>query len=185
VTARTSTPSAGAAQLAGPFAGPAAARPRLGRTPWIAAAGVTAGLLALAGRYGFHRDELYFQITGRHLAFGYVDQPPFTPLVARVQDVLFGDSLLATRIWPALVSGAVVLLAALLARELGGGRRAQALAAVGVAASPGVLLAGHTLSTETTDVLVRQVIVLRSGVDARSPRSCPAAPGQRAGSVGG
>jgi hypothetical protein len=146
--------------MAGPSEGQAAARPRLGRTPWIAAAGVTAGLLALAGRYGFHRDELYFQITGRHLAFGYVDQPPFTPLVARLQGGLFGDSLLAIRVWPAVVSGAVVLLAALLARELGGGRRAQALVAVGVAASPGVLLAGHTLSTETTDVLVWQVIVL-------------------------
>jgi hypothetical protein len=160
VAGGTSTRSAATAQLADPFEGGAAQGARLGRTPWFAAAGVTVGLLALAGRYGFHRDELYFQITGRHLAFGYADQPPFTPLVAHLQSALFGDSLLATRIWPALVAGAVVLLAALLARELGGDRRAQALAAVGVAASPGVLLAGHTLSTETTDVLVWQVIVL-------------------------
>jgi 4-amino-4-deoxy-L-arabinose transferase-like glycosyltransferase len=149
---------------AGPDAactGSAGERPmRLGRTPWFAAAGVTAGLLGAANRYGFHRDELYFRIAGQHPAFGYVDQPPFTPLVARLDGTLFGDSALAIRVWPALVAGAVVLVAALLCRELGGGRRAQALLSVGIATSPGVLLAGHTLSTETTDVLVWQIIVL-------------------------
>jgi hypothetical protein len=144
---------------------------RLGRTPWIAAAIVTVALLCLAGRYGFHRDELYFQIAGRHLAFGYVDQPPFTPLIARLESVVFGLSPLALRVWPAMVAGAVVLLAALQCRELGGGRRGQALVSVGVAASPGVLLAGHTLSTEITDVLVWQVIVLLAVRTLRTGRS--------------
>ncbi|MEO8889734.1 MAG: glycosyltransferase family 39 protein [Jatrophihabitantaceae bacterium] len=133
---------------------------RLGRTAWLAAGSVTLALVALAGRYGFHRDELYFLIAGRHLAFGYVDQPPFTLFVARAQELVFGGSPLAVRVWPALVAGAVVLFAAVLCRELGGGRRARALVAVGIATSPGVLLAGHTLSTETTDVLVWQVLVL-------------------------
>lgn len=133
---------------------------RLGRTAWFAAGSVTLGLVALASRYGFHRDELYFLIAGRRPTFGYVDQPPFTPLMARAQELVFGASPMAVRVWPALVAGAVVLLAATLCRELGGGSRAQALVAVGVATSPGVLLAGHTLSTETTDVLVWQVVVL-------------------------
>lgn len=106
---------------------------RLSRTPWIAAAIVTVALLGLAGRYGFHRDELYFQITGRHLAFGYVDQPPFTPLIARLESVVFGVSPLAIRVWPAMVAGAVLLLAALQCREPDGGRPAHALVSVGVA----------------------------------------------------
>jgi 4-amino-4-deoxy-L-arabinose transferase-like glycosyltransferase len=126
----------------------------------LAAALVVAGLLAFADRYGFHRDELYFRIAGQHPAFGYVDQPPFTPLVARLEGILLGDSPLALRVWPALVAGAVVVFAALLCREFGGGRRAQAFAAVAVATSPGLLLAGHTLSTETTDLLVWQLIGL-------------------------
>ncbi len=132
----------------------------LGVTPWLAASLVTAGLLGFGDRYGFHRDELYFRIAGQHPAFGYVDQPPFTPLMARFEGAVFGDSPVALRVWPALVAGAVVLIAALLCREFGGGRRAQAVTAVALAASPGLLLAGHTLSTETTDLLVWQVIGL-------------------------
>lgn len=139
---------------------PVAAGRRLGATPWIAAAVVVAGLLALADRYGFHRDELYFLIDGHHPAFGYDDQPPMTPLLARAQQAAFGDSPLAVRVWPALVAGAVVVLAAIMCRDLGGGRRAQAVTAVAIAASPGVLLAGHLLSTEVTDLLVWQLVLL-------------------------
>jgi dolichyl-phosphate-mannose-protein mannosyltransferase len=133
---------------------------RLGATPWISAATVVVVLLALADRYGFHRDELYFLIDGRHPAFGYDDQPPVTPLLARAQQAVFGDSPLAVRVWPALVAGTVVVLAAVMCRDLGGARRAQAMTAVAVAASPGVLLAGHLLSTEVTDLLVWQVVLL-------------------------
>ncbi|HEY3091156.1 MAG TPA: glycosyltransferase family 39 protein [Jatrophihabitantaceae bacterium] len=132
----------------------------LGAAPWISAATVVVVLLALADRYGFHRDELYFLIDGRHPAFGYDDQPPVTPLLARAQQAVFGDSPLAIRVWPALVAGTVVVLAAVMCRDLGGGRRAQAMTAVAVAASPGVLLAGHLLSTEVTDLLLWQVVLL-------------------------
>jgi hypothetical protein len=158
---RTST-NAGLPSVGGPSPLPGDARTvlGLGMTPWVAASLVTAVLLGFADRYGFHRDELYFRITGQHLAFGYADQPPFTPLIARLEGALFGDSPVALRVWPALVTGAVVLMGALLCREFGGGRRAQAVVAVALAASPGLLLAGHTLSTETTDLLVWQVIGL-------------------------
>ena len=132
----------------------------IGVTPWLSASIVSIALLCLADRYGYHRDELYFRIAGRHLAFGYVDQPPITPLIARIEGAVFGDSPLALRVWPALVAGAVVVLAAVLCREFGGGRRAQAFTAIAVAASPGLLLAGHSLSTETTDLLIWQVISL-------------------------
>jgi Dolichyl-phosphate-mannose-protein mannosyltransferase len=76
--------------------------------------------LALAGRYGYHRDELYFLACGRRLAFGYVDQPPLTPLIGRLATTLFGDTTTAIRVFPALSIGAMVVLSALIARELGG-----------------------------------------------------------------
>jgi 4-amino-4-deoxy-L-arabinose transferase-like glycosyltransferase len=86
-------------------------------------------LLAASGRYGFHRDELYFLAAGRHLDWSYPDQPPLLPLLARAMTALFGDSLIALRVLAALISAAGVLIAALTARELGGGRRAQLLTA--------------------------------------------------------
>ena len=124
------------------------------RRIWGIAATVLALELAVAGRYGFHRDEWYFLVAGRHLAWGYVDQPPLTPLLARISDGLFGPSLLGLRLWPALAVSAVVVLAALIARELGGDERAMTLAAVATAACSVVLAAGHLLSTATVDLLV-------------------------------
>ena len=61
---------------------------------WVVpVAGVELALLiATAGRYGYHRDELYFRVAGNHPAFGYDDQPPLTPLLARLSEALFGES---------------------------------------------------------------------------------------------
>ena len=81
---------------------------------------VFAVLMALAGRYGFHRDELYFLDAGRHLQGGYVDQPVLGPLLARVSLDLFGVSLVGLRIWPALVAWGTIVVAGLIARECGG-----------------------------------------------------------------
>jgi 4-amino-4-deoxy-L-arabinose transferase-like glycosyltransferase len=72
------------------------------------------------GRYGYFRDELYYIACGRHLAFGYVDQPPLSILLLRVSQVLLGDSLFAIRLLPALAGAAIVALTGLIARELGG-----------------------------------------------------------------
>lgn len=119
---------------------------------WVVAAAVMLLLLALASAYGFHRDELYFIVAGRHPAFGYVDQPPFTPLVSAAAVALLGLSPLAVRILPAIVMGAITLLAADMTRGFGGSRRAQVLAAVTVALS-GLLAAGHLDSTATFDLL--------------------------------
>ncbi|MGI8433090.1 MAG: ArnT family glycosyltransferase [Chthoniobacterales bacterium] len=79
-------------------------------------------------RYGYFRDELYFIACGRHLAFGYVDQPPLSLLLVRLSSLLGGDSLFALRFLPALAGTGTVVLTGLLARRLGGRNWAVALA---------------------------------------------------------
>ncbi|WP_129336588.1 glycosyltransferase family 39 protein [Cellulomonas endophytica] len=134
--------------------------PPLAVGPVLAVAGVPlVVLLALAGRYGPHRDELYFVAAGRRLAWGYPDQPPLTPLLARVADVLAPGSLVALHAVAALLAAGVVLVAALTARELGGGRAAQVITAVTVATGATPLVLGHMLSTATTDMLLQALLV--------------------------
>jgi hypothetical protein len=91
---------------------------------------------AFADRYGWQRDELYYAVAGRHLQGGYVEFPPVTALLSALARVLFGWSLVGFRAFAILAGAATIVLAALVARELGGGRRAQAIAAVAVAFSP-------------------------------------------------
>jgi hypothetical protein len=130
------------------------ARPRVAWVPLAAvAAGVAALLLAVAGRYGYHRDELYFLRAGGEPAWGYVDQPPLTPLLARAMDALFPGSVAGLRVPSALAAAAVVVLTGLIAREFGGRRPAQLLAAGGMALSAVLLAVGHLLSTTTFDLL--------------------------------
>jgi 4-amino-4-deoxy-L-arabinose transferase-like glycosyltransferase len=118
--------------------------------PVIAAALLLAALLiAVSGRYGYHRDELYFLACGRRLAWGYPDQPPLVPVIARLMSDLAPASLVVLRLPAAVASAALVLLTGLIARELGAERAAQALAAVCVAVAPLVIGAGHLLSTTT------------------------------------
>ena len=126
----------------------------------IAVIGLTVllGLLALSPAYGFHRDELYFIVVGRHPALGYVDQPPLTPLLAAVAVQLFGLHPWAIRILPALAIVACVALAASMARNMGGTSRAQAIAALVVAVS-GFLAGGHLAATATFDILAWSVVL--------------------------
>jgi hypothetical protein len=99
--------------------------PRIAWAPILAVAGIVlAALLAVSGRYGYHRDELYFIQAGGHLALGYPDQPLLTPVLAWTMYALAPRSLLALRA-PAAVAGvASIVSAGLIARDAGGGRRA-------------------------------------------------------------
>src|SRR5271166_1264048 len=90
---------------------------------------------AFAGRYGWQRDELYYAVAGHHLQGGYLEFPPVTVLLSAVARVLFGYSLVGFRSFAILAGAATIVLAALVARELGGGRRAQVIAAAAVAFS--------------------------------------------------
>ncbi len=123
--------------------------PRLG----IALIALTAlGLeLAVSARYGYVRDELYFLAAGRHLAFGYVDQPPFTPLLARASALLTGNTLVGLRLFPALALAAIVAMTASMSRQLGAGRTGQLLAALAAATCGEYLAAMHELTTTTPD----------------------------------
>jgi 4-amino-4-deoxy-L-arabinose transferase-like glycosyltransferase len=111
-------------------------------------------LVAFASGYGYHRDELYFLAAGERLDWAYTDQGPLTPLIARAMNELAPDSLTVLRLPSALAAGVTVLLTSLLARELGGGRRAQWIAAACGAVAVIVLFTGHLLSTSTFDLLV-------------------------------
>ncbi|MCX5064986.1 glycosyltransferase family 39 protein [Micromonospora lupini] len=124
------------------------------RGPWLLAAATSVTLLLLSGRYGYHRDELYFLLCGRHLAWGYVDQGPLVPALARLLDTIAPGNLVVLRTPSALLAGVAVLLVAAIARELGGGRSGQSFAAVLAALSGIVLAGGHLLSTTTVDLLV-------------------------------
>ena len=116
--------------------------------------------LGFANGYGYHRDELYFRTAARHPAFGYDDQPPLTPLLGRLSESLFGESPRGLRVVSALAVALLVVLVALLARELGARATGQFMAAACAAASGFVVVVGHLLSTTTFDLLVWVAIVL-------------------------
>lgn len=143
---------------------PRTRRPTLDPIAWrpllLTAGGLLALLLALAGRYGPHRDELYFLSAGQRLDWGYADQPPLTPLIARLADAVAPGSLVALHAPAAVMMAAVVLFSGLLARELGGGRAAQALTAVTVGTGAVVVGLGHWLSTAATDTFFWVAVTL-------------------------
>jgi 4-amino-4-deoxy-L-arabinose transferase-like glycosyltransferase len=119
----------------------------------ITAGAVTAVLVVFASGYGYHRDELYFLAAGQHLDWAYADQGPVTPLIALAMSEIAADTLPVLRLPSALAAGLTVFLTGLLARELGGTRRAEWIAAACAATGVIVLFTGHLLSTSTFDLL--------------------------------
>jgi len=106
------------------------------------------------GAYGYFRDEFYYIACSDHLDWGYVDQPPLSILLLAVNRLLFGDSLFALRLFPALAGAGVVVLSGLMAKELGGNRFAQVLAAVSAIVAPFYLAIFNFLSMNSFDVLL-------------------------------
>lgn len=106
---------------------------------------------ATGWRYGFHRDELATMEDARHLAWGYVAYPPITPLFARISLELFGTSLIGYRMSAWLAQAAAVVLTGLMAKEFGGRRGAQCIAAM--AAVPFCLGGGAILTYISFDYI--------------------------------
>jgi Dolichyl-phosphate-mannose-protein mannosyltransferase len=127
-------------------------------------------LLIMVNRYGPHRDELYFVASGQHLAWGYPDQPLFTPLLARLATELAPYNLQALRLPSLIAMALLVICAAAFARLLDGGRAAQVLTASTVAASVITVTLGHRLSTATFDTLVWTAVLLVVGHALRDER---------------
>ena len=103
--------------------------------------------------YGFHRDELSTVDSARFLDWGYVDYPPMTPFLARIGLDVFGLSPTGIRLFAALAQSVVIVLAGLMTRELGGGGKAQILAAVAAGTAPFAILMGAVLLYSSIDMV--------------------------------
>ena len=125
---------------------------------WVGVGAMAVAVLALHlatnAQYDFHRDSLYYMDSARHPAWGFVDYPPVTPTIARLSLWIFGTSVWGLRLWPSLVGAVLVLLSALIARELGAGRAGTMLAAAAAATSLVLLGANWLFQTVTFDQLV-------------------------------
>ena len=158
-----------------PDRGPISPSPQVAPFAWrliaLIAVAEFALLIAFADGYGFHRDELYFMEAGKHPAFGYDDQPPLTPLIARAATWLFGSTPTGLRVPSALALAACVFLAALTAREFGAGRRGQVVASLSIGASAAIYI-GHLVSTTTYDFLAWTALLYLAAriIARRDPR---------------
>jgi hypothetical protein len=115
--------------------------------------------LAVAGRYGWHRDELYYAVAGLHLQGGYIEFPPVTALLAALARELFGWSLVGLHAITILAGAGTVLVGALVARELGATRRAQTLAVVMIGFSPGMIATNLLFQPVALDQLTTMIVL--------------------------
>jgi hypothetical protein len=92
-------------------------------------------LTNITGAYGFFRDELYYLACADHLAWGYVDHPPFSIFLLKLSRLIFGDSLTAVRLVPSLAHTGTIVMTGLMVKQMGGKRMAILLAGVAVLCS--------------------------------------------------
>ncbi|HTZ88742.1 MAG TPA: glycosyltransferase family 39 protein [Alloacidobacterium sp.] len=117
------------------------------------AAAVALVHLLTNSRYGFHRDELQFLSDARHLDWGFVAYPPFTPIVERISMALFGLSVVGLRLFSVITQAAAIVVTGLMTCELGGGRLAQIAAAFSIALAPLPLFEGTEFQYSSFDYL--------------------------------
>lgn len=111
------------------------------------------GHMLVAGNYGYFRDELYYLVAGQRLAPGYVDFPMMIALLAALTNFVAHDALIAIHVIPALACAALVAVAGLMARTLGGSRYAQGLAALATLATVTFMATGSLFSMDILDAL--------------------------------
>ena len=130
--------------------------------------------MLIANNYGYFRDELYYIVAGERLSFGYVDFPPVIALLAAFARYVAGDSLVSIHVFPAVAGAATVYVSGAIARELGGGRRAQVLAAIATMFSAS-LAVSSLFTVDVLDMMWWAIIsllvvkIIKNG-DAPSPR---------------
>jgi hypothetical protein len=107
----------------------------------------------ITGGYGIFRDEFYYLACTENMAWGYVDQPPFSVAMLWLNKQLFGDSLFAIRLLPAVIGAVVVFVAGLMAKELGGKKFSQVLASISVITAPLILGVNSNFSMNSFDLL--------------------------------
>lgn len=110
--------------------------------------------LLTASRYGLFRDELYYVACSDHLGAGYIDHPPLIAFITWLERHALGDSMIALRFLPAVAGAGLVLMTGILARELGGGRFAQGMAALAVFFVPYYLILQHWLTMNAFEPLI-------------------------------
>lgn len=130
--------------------------------------------LGTSWRYGYFRDELYFIACSKHLAWGYVDQPPLVAIAALISAPT-GYQLTALRLLPIVAAALTVFLAVAIAHELGGGRFAQILTGGATMLAPAYLLLGNTLTTTSFEPLTWTLVIyacirLVSNIVRQDPR---------------
>ena len=142
------------------------------RIAWTLAAVAVLVQMLSNGRYGYFRDELYFIACSNHLALGYVDFAPLAAWLTRASRIVFGDSLHAIRLLPALAFGAEVLLTGFITRELGGRRWAVLLACLSVLMAPVILANGSRLSMNPLEPLfwMGSIYFLLLAVNRQQPK---------------
>ena len=121
--------------------------------------------------YGYFRDELYYIMCGRNLAWGYVDHGPGVAIQAKLALALFGKSLAGMRMLSAVGGAGRVFLTGILAWSLGGRRPAQGLAMLGVLIAPQYLGTDSYLSMNSFEsvfwmgCLLALILIVRGGSD--------------------
>ncbi len=126
---------------------------------WVVAGLMVAALMVVAGRYGFHRDEFYFVVTGEHPALAAPDNPMLVPYLAAGWYALVGGNVWAFRILPALAAGGYVVIGALIGREFSSSRAHQLGAAAATGLLAIVLATGHLFGTTVFDMLTTAAAV--------------------------
>ena len=115
--------------------------------------------LLVMGNLEYHRDELLYFSLGQHPDFGYATVPPMIGWIAWIMQNIFGYSLLAVRLLPAILSGVLVILVSSIARELGGSSYSRILAGIGIIISGFVLRTFSLFMPVYIDVLFWTIII--------------------------
>ncbi|MGA9364156.1 MAG: glycosyltransferase family 39 protein [Bacteroidota bacterium] len=116
--------------------------------------------LITANRYGFFGDELYYFACSKHLDWGYVDHPPMVALLTFLSTHIFGETMFSLRLMSGLTGATTVFLAALIAKDLGGGKFSQSLAALSICFAPAFPAMSSFFSMNPVDIMLCALFVV-------------------------